>query len=456
MVRISYLVFCILYTKYEIPDTFSFLSQLYNVSMSTKTPPTRVAIYAWGGPGTIRLLQTKYHSPQINSESFLNLYEDSTLARARQLFDVTDAFITYSWGFSDEREQEDYAFLRTKLRNFKQLGIRTHAYVQGLNLVTDDFADQDLFCRDPSGRLLSYSKGRSFTCPNNPHAVAIITNRVTRACQEDVDGIFVDNVLFGLPPLSVRTDFIPFFGCSCTYCQQAFKRQFGYPLPCAQKRGKEIEDFLSFRARTITRLIQQLSMIAHSHDKEFGINLYDPTLRNDTVYYGYSLGAIEKYLDCLLVENHSLPSQAQASNTHLIPLIQATKKPVFVVSYKRGIGMETQFTQTDFDSIYTESKQLGYAPCYKATEFTTNGIWHALDLSNLHHPRRISLHQQTEKLQPRTAPRSSGLHRATAKVTQRLYAPLARITHEQRTIALVLRKTRIYERTVKKPRLWQL
>lgn len=34
----------------------------------------RSAFYAWGGPGTVRLLKTKYFYPSIDEQSFLTLY----------------------------------------------------------------------------------------------------------------------------------------------------------------------------------------------------------------------------------------------------------------------------------------------------------------------------------------------------------------------------------------------
>lgn len=169
-----------------------------------------VGLYSWGGPGTIRLLRAKYRAPRIDEDSFLRLYEPSSLAAARERLGVTDMWVTYSWGFSDATEEPDRRFLRDRLPGFRDQGIRTHAYVQGLNVVTDEFAGRDIFCRDGNGRLLPYSRGRSLTCPNNPEARRIILDRVRAASREDVDGVFVDNIVFGIPPLLVRRDFISF------------------------------------------------------------------------------------------------------------------------------------------------------------------------------------------------------------------------------------------------------
>jgi len=416
----------------------------------------RVGIYAWGGPGTIRLLQTKYPSPNINEESFLHLYDQEYLSQAKELFGVTDAWVTYSWGFSSKKEHEDYSFLRHHLPIFKQLGIKTHAYVQGLNVVTSDFKDQDLFCRDGWGKMVPYSRGRSFICPNNPAARSLLRDRVELASEEDCDGVFVDNILFGLPPFTVHSDILPFFGCSCTHCQTAFEATFGYPLPTKEKRQNQIADYLQFREDSLTQLIQELSAIVVKKKKEFGINLYDPYLRNDVLYYGYRLAAIEPYLDYFLIENHSLPSQPKNNNSHLLPLLSSTQKPVFVVSYKNGIGFEPQYSQNDLNSIASESQRLGYNPCYKVTEFTTKGKWHALDCSQLKPVVRLDQQQTIKVSSPRVLQRSRKRHRALIHLVQRHVSLTSTLIHEKKWLWAFVSKTGIYKNQLRKSRMYHL
>lgn len=75
----------------------------------------RIGFYAWGGPGTIRLLRRKYHSPKIDESSFLHLYDQPYLFRLKKTLPVTDMWVTYSWGFSDSTEQPDYEFITQRL-----------------------------------------------------------------------------------------------------------------------------------------------------------------------------------------------------------------------------------------------------------------------------------------------------------------------------------------------------
>ena len=89
--------------------------------------------------------------------------------------------MTYSWDFGDAIEEEDRRFLRSKLDNFRRLGIRTHAYVQGTNLVAGDHRDRDVFCRDARGRTIPYHRGRRLCCVLKPRFRALFLSRIERA-----------------------------------------------------------------------------------------------------------------------------------------------------------------------------------------------------------------------------------------------------------------------------------
>jgi hypothetical protein len=227
----------------------------------------KVGIYAWAGPGTVRLLKTKYHNPGIDERSFLTAYDSKKLLTAKEHFGVTDAWVTYSWGFSEKTEKTDYKFITSRIKNFKKNKIRTHAYIQGFNLVTAEFKDRDPWCRDFKGRLLPYSKGRSLTCPNNPVASKIILDRVESACREDFDGIFIDNIFFGLPPLFIYSDYMSYCGCVCVYCQTKFKDKYGYSLSLMEKRGSGVRDYLEFRADSTYKVLRMAKTIAQKNKK---------------------------------------------------------------------------------------------------------------------------------------------------------------------------------------------
>lgn len=334
--------------------------------------------YAWGGPATIELLKTKYFSPHIDEKSFLQLYEKKTLSKIQKTFGITDMWVTYSWGFSHQKEQEQYAFIRQKLPHFAQLGIKTHLYVQGLNLVTADFPKFSGWCRDASGRKLLYSKGRAFICPNHPDTINLLEERVQQAAREKADGVFVDNILFGYPPPFLKKNFLPFFGCNCDACQKLFKKTYGKELLFNTKCSAEtIKQYKDFRVKSIESLIKKLSQIVKQEKKEFGINLYDPLLHTPEWNYGYKLTTLLPNLDYLLIENHGLNADI-GGNGYLQPLRQQTDKRIFVVSYKDGIGFDHDFSLDEYQKLAEELENQEMHPCYKLTEFVTENVWHAV------------------------------------------------------------------------------
>lgn len=414
----------------------------------------KIGLYSWGGPSTIHLIKTKYHSPKIDQPSFLELYDLDSLQKIQQTLGVTDMWVTYSWGFSAEHEAEGYEFIRERLPNFQRVGIQAHAYIQGLNVVTQDFADETFFCVDGAGRPLSYSKGRSFICPNNPAAKKLILDRVTLACQENFAGIYVDNILFGLPPIYVKKNYASSFGCSCEFCQMDFQKKYSYRFQPYEKENSELEQFLQFRCNSVFSLLSEISKITKKHKKAFAINLYDPILLDPRLYYGYDLEQIAPLLDYFLIENHQHPLSAEVGNQHLRALLASRKKPTFIVSYKAGIGREPAFTQQDLDAIATESNELGYSPCYKGTEFTTNGEWHAVRLEGIHKPKTTAGESEKPKhVQKKTLGKASFIGKVLTQRLDRFYSRLVRAQYEQAWLHTIIHKWGIFTFLMKQNQL---
>lgn len=324
------------------------------------------------------MTKVKYPGQKINTKSFLEAYEPNVLKKLKNKFHLTDAFVTYSWGFNRETEKVDYEFVASKLGNFKQLNINAHAYVQGCNLVLSEHKDKDFFCRDYRGSLVPYHRNRKVTCVNNPKFNAYMVSKIESALKLDFDGVFVDNVHFGQFPLLIGQTKTSFFGCNCRYCQRLFRGKTGAEIPeLFDLRDELTKQYLEFRSQSINEWLRNLADLVRSAGKQFGSNSFDPFF-DSKLFYGTNLSETTKVQDYLLFENHDLP-RLKRSNYGVKKIITKAKKPVFIVSYKQGIGRDGNFSQTDFDSIFTEANSLGYVPCYKMTEFVTNGVWHAID-----------------------------------------------------------------------------
>ncbi len=415
----------------------------------------RVGLYAWGGPGTLRLLRTKYADPRIDEASFLHMYEETWLDSAQTTVGVTDMWVTYSWGFSNETEHEDRLHITERLTHFTQRNIRTYAYIQGTNLITDEFpthGELSPFCRDASGKLLPYSRGRSMTCPNNPLAVEIIADRVREAGKHAFDAIFIDNIFLGLPPWYFRSNLLSFCGCSCEHCQKKFRDQYGYDLPLRTKSGKQqVSDYLQFRTQSLNSLIKYLSDLAHEAGKDFGVNLYDPFWHTSDVMFGYNFRDIEPYLDYYLIENHHLIR----GNHHLQPLIKNTEKPTFIVSYKKGIGFDTMFSQDEVNLWWSDAHEHAYAPCLKATEYVTQGEWHGLRWDEVLSPEKIDRSEKSNLPSFTRVKPATRIARFLVPLIDRILPSLLRQYYESARTFSFVNRLGLYQRIVQSPKLFE-
>lgn len=316
-------------------------------------------------------------------------YDYDYLARVKNIFRITDVWATYSWGFSERTEKDDYEFLLSKLSNFRKLGLRVHAYIQGTNLVYKEFWDKDWFCRDEKNRVVTYYKGRLMTCVNNPGFKSYFYNKVSSMLNLGVDGIFVDNIVMGQIPMPIYKGDVPyiFTGCRCNFCQKKFRSETGNEIPRIMTNSLNVaREYLNFRARWVTEFLSPVSYLVRKEGLLFGTNSYDP--KHDTkTMFGTDLKQLEKIQDYLLFENHSLPrKRGKRNNGYIDELAKKIKKPVFVVSYKKGIGFDPHFSQKDIDRLYAEQKRSCFLLCLKGGEYLTRGIWHNLYIDRYNAP----------------------------------------------------------------------
>lgn len=363
----------------------------------------RVGMYCWAGPGTIRMIQLKYPNQTINKDSLMASYNLDQLREAQNNLGVTDAWVSFSWGFSEQTEQADYQFIASKLKNFKKLGIKTHAYIQGPNLVYDEHQKTDYWCVDQHNRRIPYHRGRYMTCVNKPETQAYIRHKIEGALEYEFDGIYVDNFYFGLLPL-ITGNKVSFFGCRCQNCQQKFSQRFeGKQIPDSFELGSQLlQDYTRFRSDSLMSFASELASLVHASGREYGSNSFDLSL-DTTFYFGTDIELLSQIQDYILVENHMLP-RPNKNNSHLKPWIQKLNKPVFVVSYKKGIGQESTYSQSEFDAIFSESQELGYYPCYKASEFNQGNVAINLDFTQLKPVKQIELKINEWTLKPKQLP----------------------------------------------------
>jgi len=380
---------------------------------------TRVGLYEWAGPGTIRMIDLKFFSPRIDTESLMRAYDYDRLAAMQEKFGITDVWATYSWGFSDEREEEDRRFLEERVENFKKLGLTLHAYIQGANLVYEDFAYKDWFAHDERGRLIPYHRGRKVTCLNNPGFREYIAAKIRAMRDKGFDGVFIDNIQMGQLALGAgghKKPPIAFAGCSCLYCRIGFHEETSFSIPRHFKKGDDRSlAYLEFRTRSTSRFLEMAAQETHAGGMLFGSNSFDPAFHTELVF-GTDLAELARIQDYLLFENHSFPVKGVSRNAKSEKIACETDKPVFVVSYKHGIGHDAAPKQYDLDLLFSEAAHATFNACLKGSEYVTRGTWHNLDAS-LYRAPDTSLPIRT------AAPKKRHLDQRVA-ATARLMPPL--------------------------------
>jgi len=419
-------------------------------TIETQTPPhtgdkldNRVGFYSWGGPGTIRMIKVKYFNPRIDEHSLMTCYDYDYLARVQDLFGITDFWAMYSWGFNDETEAEDRRFLLDRLDNFKRLGIRLHAYIQGPNLVYADFPDKDWWARDERGRTIAYYKGRHMCSIHNTDYVDYILNKIRATYDMGFDGIYVDNIQHGQLGAPAQPGKLPFVfaGDRSQNAQRDFKAATGHDIPLDFEAEPAItQTYLDFRVAANTRFINQLAETVHAGGMEFGTNYYDPKF-NPRHIYGVDLNESSDSQDYILFETHALPrDDGRRHNGYIDKLMQSHSidKPVFVVAYAHGVGMEPQFTQAQIDNIFSEGTNAQFHVCLKGSEFTTKRLWHNLYLDGLTTPQQDKPLRQIppeDKVDPIQVLFRVALVR---KLLKRYYNPVTHLAFESRLMRMIL------------------
>lgn len=400
----------------------------------------KVGFYCWAGPGTIRMLELKFFNPRIDYKSLMQSYDYDYLARIQDTFGVTDVWATYSWGFNPKTEKEDYNFLLSKLNNFKKLGIQVHAYMQGTNLVYSEFPDVDWFCEDEHGRPVTYYRGRRVTCVNNPGFTQFVNKKIEKLVDLGFDGMFMDNVVMGQMPVPIFKNKLPFVfaGCRCIYCLKKFSEETGETIPVNLERNPDItKEYLNFRVKSLTNFIEGNSKLVRSKKMQFGTNSYDPLFNTDFVF-GFNIKNLQNSQDYILFENHSFPNpKKRLGNEYIDVLSKTMKKPVFCVSYKKGIGQDSEYSQDDFNNLYSE--EFSFSHCLKGSEYLTNGVWHNLRIEKYTRPE-ISKSPKQKQVEKQRARLTAQLlkHRPVKSLVKRLYNPMFTAYMEKRRLRRIL------------------
>jgi len=390
----------------------------------------RVGFYAWAGPDTIKMQNLKFFTPKIDKKSLLSTYDYDYLNELKDKFGITDFWAMYSWGFSDQNEADQHKFLIDRLDNFKKLDIKVHAYIQGTNIVMKDLKDVDWYCLDNKNKKINYYRGRYVVCLNNPNFIDYKIKLIEKMIKEDFDAIYMDNIQMGQIALPFEFNKLPFnfTGCNCNYCKKKFLKEYDAEIPLDFEKNLNLtQNYLDFRINSVTNFISKISNVVRANNKEFGTNSFDPKF-NIKYIFGTDLEKLISLQDYFLFENHSL-NFSGIDNGYINSISSQLIKPVFVVSYRKGIGYEPEYTQKDINNIYSEVNNFNFNSCIKGSEYNTNGIWHNLRINNYVKPVLNNTYFRTNLVKGKKIPYLIKI-KLIRKILSNIYNPFFRLYME--------------------------
>lgn len=343
--------------------------------------------YLWGGPSFARMLATKYGSTtNVDFASIMNSYDSEYLEKVSRL-GINRVFASLFWGYRDESAQLD--FLTKRADNFHKQGIEIYAYVQGPNLVRNDFVDKDWWAKGPRGQHYVYFRGRDNTCVNNPGYTEFFLDRIHKALQTGVSGIFIDNLVQGQLNSPAHCEFIN-NACFCEHCQSLFRQRYGKPIPANFHTlpQAEKEEVFQFRTDSILDFLSQTRSVIDANGRavRLGFNCFDPQY-DQRKWLGIDLEAINQsgLCDFVLFEHHAFPFHHGRNPVYIEDKARTLSNlETISLPYIEGIGSDPQFSPYQLAALLEYSRQAQtVSTCIKLTEFKTAGVWHNLYLNEL-------------------------------------------------------------------------
>lgn len=339
-------------------------------------------IYLWAGPGTIRMNKLKFMQVDVDENIHLEAHQSTGADLVVNGLYQNWIHLTYSWGFPPEVEQEDWQSFEDASYEYHKQGAKVFAYIQSSNCVySGSFKDKDWYAITPKGKKVYYYSGRYMTCFQNNDWINYLKERIQDAIRRGADGIFFDNLWYGLQPNALFNTWLGASGCFCTACQEKYQQDTGKPMPTVMDlQKKEVLDYIEWRSQNMTLVIQQLTDFARSKKSDVIIsaNDYDPVMRPVKLIFGIDFQPLANIQDVTMIENFALPKWEEnhpnilVNNTLTVRNTQPYlphQKHLSVLSYDAGIGFDPVYPTRRILTGMAEAAALGCSITTKGTEY---------------------------------------------------------------------------------------
>lgn len=338
-------------------------------------------IYLWAGPGTVRMNQLKFMGVNVDVPVHMSAHQGEGVNRVVNNFYQNWIHLTYNWGFPPEIEKEDWDSFEIATQEYHRRNAKVFAYIQTSNCVYDgSFKDKNWYALDPNGEKIYYYSGRYLTCFQNPEWTAYLHERISDAINRQSDGIFFDNLWYGLQPNSLFNTWLGGAGCYCPTCQEIYHREVGLTIPrMIDLKHPDVINYLQWRSQKMTDVFQELSSFARNLKPGIFIsaNDYDPVMRPVKLIFGIDFSKLAEIQDVTMIENFALPKwepklNSLVNNALTLRNSQAflpEKKHLSVISYATGIGFDPVYPIRQTLTGMAEAAALGCSMVTKGTEY---------------------------------------------------------------------------------------
>ena len=339
-------------------------------------------IYLWAGPGTIRMNKLKFMGVDVDEKVHMDAHEPLGVARVVDTLYQNWIHLTYSWGFPPEVELEDWLSFENATKAYHQKNVNVFAYIQTSNCVYDkSFISKDWYAQDPNGRKVYYYSGRYMICFQNRDWINYLRERISDAINRGADGIFFDNLWYGLQPNSLFNTWLGGAGCYCPTCQQTYRSEMNASIPTfTDLQNQEVIDYIKWRAGKMTAVFKELSDFSRQlkPDVIISANDYDPVMRPTKLIFGIDFPELAIIQDVTMIEIFALPKWETEPERKLVNNVLTIRntqpflpdgKHLSVLSYDAGIGFDPVYPIRRTLTAMAEAAALGCSMVTKGTEY---------------------------------------------------------------------------------------
>lgn len=340
------------------------------------------AINLWGGAGTRRMLKLTFPHLSIDHKNFDIAHSIEGAERVAEM-DFNWVFLTFSWGFPPEIEEQDWELFRSAVKHYHDVGVRVFGYIQASNCVYQgSYVDKDWYALDPYGQKIYCYMGRYYTSLLSPEWQAEVRTLIRTLVETEADGIFFDNPWIGGVGYDVAEMPLGPIGSYDEHSKLAYAQAYdGDEIPLVlDTQSPDSQQYLKWRTQAAIRVLEKWVEVAKNLNPNLVIsaNNFDAVARNSYVSMGMDISGLADVQDVGMIENFAFPhlqdNRAVVSNAISIGAAQSRsgEMPISTKPATNIVGFERMSLPNEIKRAFAESLAMKAPMVFQGTGFRHN------------------------------------------------------------------------------------